>query len=58
MGMSEGLLCPRKRSFKDVAAELVKLDLARDCERFSGGRYRALETANAQSLPFPGYCSP
>jgi endonuclease YncB( thermonuclease family) len=43
---------------KDVAAELVRRGLARDCERFSGARYKELETASAQSLPLPGYCSP
>ncbi len=42
----------------DVAAELVKRGLARDCERFSGGRYKELETASARLLPLPPYCSP
>ncbi len=43
---------------KDVAAELVKRGRARDCERFSGGRYKELETASARLLPLPPYCSP
>jgi endonuclease YncB( thermonuclease family) len=43
---------------KDVAAELVKRGLARDCERFSGGRYKELETLSAWLLPLPSYCSP
>ena len=43
---------------KDVAAELVKRGLARDCERFSGGRYKELETASARLLPLPPYCGP
>jgi len=43
---------------KDVAAELVTRGLARDCPRFSGGRYGELETASAQGLPLPHYCSP
>jgi endonuclease YncB( thermonuclease family) len=43
---------------KDVGAELVKLGLARDCERFSGGRYKELETASGQLLPLPPYCFP
>lgn len=43
---------------KDVAAELVIRGLARDCERFSGGRYRELETASAQNLLLPHYCFP
>jgi len=43
---------------KDVAAELVKRGLARDCEHFSGGRYKELETASGRLLPLPPYCSP
>jgi endonuclease YncB( thermonuclease family) len=43
---------------KDVAAELVKRGLARDCERFSGGRYKELETPSARLLPLPPYCTP
>jgi endonuclease YncB( thermonuclease family) len=42
---------------RDVAERLVRLGLARDCERFSGGRYRALEPASARNLPLPGYCT-
>jgi endonuclease YncB( thermonuclease family) len=43
---------------RDVAAELVKHGLARDCERFSGGRYRELETPSGRLLPLPSYCAP
>jgi endonuclease YncB( thermonuclease family) len=43
---------------RDVAAELVKHGLARDCERFSGGRYRELETPSGRLLPLPFYCAP
>ena len=43
---------------QDVAAELVKWGLARDCARFSGGRYRELEPASAGNLPLPAYCAP
>jgi endonuclease YncB( thermonuclease family) len=43
---------------KDVAAELVQLGLARDCKRFSGGRYRELETPSGRLLPLPSYCAP
>jgi len=43
---------------KQVAEELVKRGLARDCERFSGGRYKELETPSARLLPLPPYCSP
>ncbi len=41
---------------QDIAAELIKAGLARDCPRFSAGRYAELETAAAASLPFPRYC--
>ncbi|MFZ1429366.1 MAG: thermonuclease family protein [Geminicoccaceae bacterium] len=39
------------RNGQDIAA-----GLARDCPRFSAGRYAELETEAAASLPFPGYC--
>ena len=42
---------------RDVAELLVTRGLARDCPRFSGGRYRELETPAARRLPLPGYCS-
>jgi endonuclease YncB( thermonuclease family) len=38
---------------KDVAAELVAAGLARDCERYGGGRYAALETRAGRRLPLP-----
>lgn len=42
---------------RDVAAELVKLGLGRDCPRYSGGRYAPLEQPGAaQLMPLPGYC--
>ena len=44
------------RDGQDIAAELIAAGLARDCPRFSAGRYAQLETAAAASLPFPGYC--
>ena len=46
------------RDGQDIAAELTKAGLARDCRRFSAGRYAELETAAAVELPFPGYCRP
>lgn len=49
----------------DIAAELVAAGLARDCPRFSGGRYREAEmqaaatgTAIRASYPLPEYCTP
>jgi micrococcal nuclease len=44
------------RDGQDVAAALIKAGLARDCPRYSKGRYAAVEPAVAASLPFPGYC--
>ena len=43
---------------QDVAEALIRAGLARDCPRFSGGRYAAVEPAAARELPFPGYCRP
>jgi endonuclease YncB( thermonuclease family) len=49
----------------DLAAEMVRAGLARDCPRFSGGRYRGAEAqASAagatigESYRLPGYCRP
>jgi micrococcal nuclease len=44
------------RDGQDVAEALIKAGLARDCPRYSMGRYVAVEPAAAASLPFPGYC--
>jgi micrococcal nuclease len=35
---------------QDIAAELIRLGLALDCARYSGGRYRFLEPAGARLL--------
>ncbi len=50
---------------RDVAAELVRAGAARDCPRFSGGRYAneerdaARERATiAEAYRLPGYCRP
>lgn len=41
----------------DIQAEIVSAGLARDCRRYSGGRYRRLEAPEARELPLPGYCT-
>lgn len=43
---------------KDIGAAVIEAGLARDCPRFSKGRYRALERAESSGLPFPTYCEP
>ena len=40
----------------DVGALLILQGFARDCFRYSGGRYRALEPKPARYLPLPQYC--
>lgn len=42
----------------DIGAVVIAKGLARDCTRFSGGRYAALEKSEAKYLAYPGYCSP
>ena len=42
----------------DVGALLVLQGFARDCFRYSGGRYSALEPGPARYLPLPQYCLP
>jgi len=41
----------------DIAGVLVSAGLGRDCPRYSGGRYRALEQPSAQRFRLPGYCT-
>ncbi len=41
---------------EDLAALAVAAGVARDCPRFSGGRYAALETDDGRRLVLPGYC--
>lgn len=41
---------------QDLSALVIAAGLARDCPRFSGGRYEAFETAASHALPLPGYC--
>ena len=46
------------RDGQDVAEALIRAGLARDCPRYSSGRYAAVEPASAHELPLPGYCRP
>lgn len=40
----------------DIGSSVIAAGLARDCPRYSGGRYRDDETAQSRTLPLPGYC--
>jgi endonuclease YncB( thermonuclease family) len=42
----------------DLGAALIAAGKARDCPRYSAGRYSALEPASTANLLFPGYCIP
>ena len=46
------------RDGQDVAEALIGAGLARDCPRYSSGRYAAFEPPSARELPLPGYCRP
>jgi micrococcal nuclease len=41
---------------KDIGASIIAAGLARDCPRFSRGRYDEFNTAASKRLPLPGYC--
>ena len=43
---------------RDIGEAVIAAGLARDCPRYSGGRYASAEQPQAASLPFPGYCRP
>jgi endonuclease YncB( thermonuclease family) len=40
----------------EIGAAIIAEGLARDCPRYSGGRYVEFETNKSRTLPFPGYC--
>lgn len=39
---------------QDIAAELIAAGLGRDCARYSGGRYAAID--RRPDMPLPDYC--
>jgi endonuclease YncB( thermonuclease family) len=41
---------------QDLGRLIVEAGLARDCPRYSGGRYEAFEVERSKRLPLPGYC--
>lgn len=41
---------------KDIGKAIIEKGLARDCPRYSHGRYATSERPEATSLPLPGYC--
>ncbi|WP_299850840.1 hypothetical protein [uncultured Roseovarius sp.] len=41
----------------DPQAEAVKAGFARDCPRYSSGRYKKFETSASKALPLPPYCT-
>ncbi len=44
---------------RDIGAAVIEAGLALDCPRFSGGRYKVVETEAARSrIKLPGYCFP
>ncbi len=43
---------------QDIGAMMVEQAMARDCPRFSGGRYAALEDERHERLPYAPFCRP
>jgi len=41
---------------RDIGETVITAGLARDCPRYSGGRYKNIEQPEAGSLTFPAYC--
>ena len=41
---------------QDIGAAVIAAGRARDCPRFSAGRYAAIERPQAAALPLPRYC--
>lgn len=44
------------RSGEDIGALAIAAGMARDCPRYSGGRYQRFETAESRALPQHSYC--
>ena len=44
------------RDGQDIGAAIIAAGLARDCPRYSGGRYSDDETSQSRTLPLPKYC--
>jgi len=42
---------------QDIGAILISSGLARDCPKYSGGRYHVIETSNSRTLPKKSYCN-
>lgn len=41
---------------ENISASVIGAGWARDCPRYSGGKYRKYETARSQSVPMKDYC--
>jgi len=41
---------------QDLGRLMIEAGLARDCPRYSGGRYGPFEVERSKQLPLPGYC--
>jgi endonuclease YncB( thermonuclease family) len=41
---------------QDAGRLMIETGFARDCPRYSGGRYEAFEVERSRQLPLPGYC--
>ena len=41
---------------ENISAAVIGAGLARDCPRYSGGKYRKFETAQSRSRPMKSYC--
>ncbi|WP_299771193.1 thermonuclease family protein [uncultured Tateyamaria sp.] len=44
------------RNGEDIGALAIGAGLARDCPRFSGGKYAEFETAESRAIPSKSYC--
>ncbi len=41
---------------ENISARVISAGLARDCPRYSGGKYRKYETDRSRSVPMKRYC--
>ena len=42
---------------EDLQQKIIEIGCARDCQRYSSGKYKIFETEASRALPLPKYCN-
>jgi len=53
-----GICSVKKRDkTEDLQKKIIEIGCARDCKRYSSGKYKIFETEASRELPLPKYCN-